>query len=118
MYVEHRYELPTGLQASLKARTPHFGFNGLGETTFYRSYSRPVRDANEQIKKLKKDGGISEDDLKKFEADIQKITDKYIKETDKEENTLSLRQEIYNEKNELVEIHHKYPVDKGHQKLN
>lgn len=42
----------------------------------------------------------------------------YIKETDKEENTLSLRQEIYNEKNELVEIHHKYPVDKGHQKLN
>lgn len=41
------------------------------------------RDANEQIKKLKKDGEISEDDLKKFEADIQKITDKYIKETDK-----------------------------------
>ena len=41
----------------------------------------------------------------------------YIKETDVTENTLSLRQEIYNEKNELVEIHHKYPVDKGHQKL-
>jgi len=41
----------------------------------------------------------------------------YIKDTDANENTLSLRQEIYNEKNELIEIHHKYPVDTGHQKL-
>ena len=49
MYVEHRYELPDGLQATLKAKTPHFGFNGLGETTFYRSYSRPLRDASDQI---------------------------------------------------------------------
>ncbi len=49
MYVEHRYELPPGLLAALKIRTPHFGFNGLGETTFYRSYSRPIRDANDRI---------------------------------------------------------------------
>ncbi len=41
----------------------------------------------------------------------------YVKETDANENTISLRQEIYNEKNELVEIHHKYPDDTGHQKL-
>ncbi len=41
------------------------------------------RDANEQIKKLKKDGEMSEDELKKFEVDIQKITDKFIVETDK-----------------------------------
>lgn len=41
----------------------------------------------------------------------------YVKETDANENTLNLRQEIYNEKNELLEIHHKYPVDTGHQKL-
>lgn len=41
------------------------------------------RDANDQIKKLKKDGEMSEDELKKFEADIQKITDKFIKEVDK-----------------------------------
>ncbi|MDD3704547.1 MAG: ribosome recycling factor [Clostridiaceae bacterium] len=41
------------------------------------------RDANEQLKKLKKDGDISEDGLKKSEDSIQKITDKFIKEVDK-----------------------------------
>lgn len=41
------------------------------------------REANENIKKLKKDGEITEDDLKKSEESIQKITDKYIKEADK-----------------------------------
>jgi len=29
----------------------------------------------------------------------------------------SLHKEIYNEKDELVEIHQKYPEDKGHQKI-
>ena len=42
---------------------------------------------------------------------------RYVKEVDKEENTLKFYQEIYNEKNELVEIHEKYPIDKGHLKL-
>jgi ribosome recycling factor len=41
------------------------------------------RDANDQLKKLKKDGKITEDELKKSEEEIQKITDKYIKEADK-----------------------------------
>lgn len=41
------------------------------------------RDANEQIKKLKKDGDLTEDGLKKSEESIQKITDKFIKEVDK-----------------------------------
>lgn len=41
------------------------------------------RDANEQIKKLKKDGKMTEDELKKSEAEIQKNTDNYIKEVDK-----------------------------------
>ena len=41
------------------------------------------RDANEHLKKLKKDGEITEDDLKKSEENIQKITDKFIKEADK-----------------------------------
>lgn len=41
------------------------------------------RDANEQLKKLKKDGKITEDELKKSEVDIQKTTDKFIKESDK-----------------------------------
>jgi len=41
------------------------------------------RDANDHLKKLKKDGEITEDEQKKSEEDIQKITDKYIKEVDK-----------------------------------
>jgi ribosome recycling factor len=41
------------------------------------------RDANEHLKKLKKDGKITEDELKKTEVDIQKTTDKFIKESDK-----------------------------------
>lgn len=41
------------------------------------------RDANEHLKKLKKDSGITEDELKKSEDDTQKITDKYVKEIDK-----------------------------------
>ena len=41
------------------------------------------RDAIEQIKKLKKDSTITEDDQKKAEEDIQKITDAAIKEIDK-----------------------------------
>lgn len=40
------------------------------------------RDAIEQIKKLKKDGEITEDDQHKGEEDMQKITDKAIKEVD------------------------------------
>ena len=41
------------------------------------------RDAMEEIKKLKKDSTITEDDQKKAEEDIQKITDAAIKEIDK-----------------------------------
>jgi len=41
------------------------------------------RDANDHLKKLKKDGDITEDELKKSEEDTQKTTDKYIKEIDK-----------------------------------
>ena len=42
---------------------------------------------------------------------------KYLKEVDNNERTLSFWQEIYNEKGILVEIHEKYPVDKGHKKI-
>jgi len=41
------------------------------------------RDANETIKKNKKDGDITEDDQKKMEEDAQKATDSYIKDIDK-----------------------------------
>jgi ribosome recycling factor len=41
------------------------------------------RDANESVKKLVKDKLASEDDQKRAEADIQKMTDKFIVEVDK-----------------------------------
>lgn len=40
------------------------------------------RDANEKIKALKKDGHISEDEMKKAEDGVQKKTDLYVKEID------------------------------------
>lgn len=40
------------------------------------------RDANEEVKKAFKDKAISEDESKKGEADIQKITDEFIKKID------------------------------------
>lgn len=43
---------------------------------------------------------------------------RYVKEVNEFEETVSFYQEIYNEKNELVELHHKYPEDKGHIKIN
>lgn len=41
------------------------------------------RDANDQLKKLEKDKAISEDELKKANDDVQKLTDKYVAEADK-----------------------------------
>ena len=41
------------------------------------------RDAIEQIKKLKKNSEITEDDQTKAEKDLQKMTDNFIKEVDK-----------------------------------
>jgi ribosome recycling factor len=41
------------------------------------------RDAMDQIKKLKKDSKITEDDVKSAETELQKVTDNAIKEADK-----------------------------------
>lgn len=41
------------------------------------------RDANEAVKKLVKDKAASEDDQKRAEADIQKVTDRHVTEIDK-----------------------------------
>ncbi len=41
------------------------------------------RDANEQLKKLLKDKQISEDDERRAQEDVQKLTDRYIAEVDK-----------------------------------
>lgn len=42
---------------------------------------------------------------------------RYWKEVDAEETTLRFWQEIYDDTGRLVEIHEKFPVDKGHQKV-
>ena len=41
------------------------------------------RDANDSLKKLEKDKTITEDEQKKAEADVQKLTDRFVSETDK-----------------------------------
>lgn len=41
------------------------------------------RDANEELKKLKKDNKISEDELFTAQDEVQKLTDQYIEKTDK-----------------------------------
>lgn len=41
----------------------------------------------------------------------------YIKEVNAQEETVSSYQEIYNSEGRLVEIHRKFPVDTGHQKV-
>jgi len=41
------------------------------------------RDANEELKALKKNNKISEDEMFSAQADVQKLTDQYIEKTDK-----------------------------------
>lgn len=42
---------------------------------------------------------------------------RYVKEVDANESTVRFWQEIYDDCGQLVEIHEKFPVDKGHQKV-
>ncbi|MCC7202258.1 MAG: hypothetical protein IT393_06345 [Nitrospirae bacterium] len=42
---------------------------------------------------------------------------RYVKEVDVMEATVRFYQEIYDEKGNLTEIHEKFPVDKGHRKI-
>ncbi len=44
-------------------------------------------------------------------------TARYIKEVNGEEKTIRFYQEIYDSDGQMVEIHLKYPVDKGHKIL-
>lgn len=41
------------------------------------------RDANDQLKAMQKEGIISEDELKRSQDDVQKMTDRFIKEVDR-----------------------------------
>ena len=42
---------------------------------------------------------------------------RYVKEVDANEVTMRFYQEIYDEMETLVEVHHKYSTDLGHQKV-
>jgi hypothetical protein len=42
---------------------------------------------------------------------------RYVKEVDDAEQTLRFFQEVYDEHRQLVEIHEKYPIDKGHTRV-
>ena len=41
------------------------------------------RDANDDLKKMEKEGELTEDELKKAQDEVQKMTDKFVKEVDK-----------------------------------
>lgn len=43
---------------------------------------------------------------------------RYVKEVDRKEITVKFHQEIYDQNGTLIEIHEKYPVDKGHRKFS
>ena len=42
---------------------------------------------------------------------------RYVKEVDSSEKTMRFYQEIYDGHGQLVEVHHKYPEDTGHQRV-
>lgn len=42
---------------------------------------------------------------------------RYVKEVDHNEVTTKFYQEIYDDNGKLVEVHFKYPEDRGHQKV-
>ncbi|MEA2039474.1 MAG: hypothetical protein U9N82_06535 [Thermodesulfobacteriota bacterium] len=42
---------------------------------------------------------------------------RYVKEVDASEFTLRFYQEIYDNSAQLVEVHEKFPVDKGHERI-
>ncbi len=42
---------------------------------------------------------------------------RYVKEVNDNEETVKFYQEVYDSKGNLIEIHEKFPVDKGHRRL-
>jgi hypothetical protein len=42
---------------------------------------------------------------------------RYVKVVDRDEETISFVQEVYNHLGKLVEVHEEFPVDTGHRKI-
>lgn len=74
-----RVPMPPMSEERRKEMTKHVRTEGEGAKVAIRNLRR---DANESVKKLVKDKLASEDDQKRAEADIQKVTDKHIAEID------------------------------------
>ncbi len=53
------------------------------------------REANDQLKKMEKNSDITQDDLKRMQEEVQKLTDKYIESIDKV---------VENKENEIMEV--------------
>ena len=75
-----RVPLPPMSEERRKEMTKDVRTEGEGAKIAVRNLRR---DANEAVKKLVKDKLASEDDQKRAEADVQKVTDKHIAEIDK-----------------------------------
>ncbi len=62
----------------------------------------------------------NKDDSRKYWFDVKGKMGwkaRYIKIVDENEITLKFYQEIYDNNGKLIEIHEKYPTDKGHRKI-
>ena len=60
------------------------------------------------------------DGARKYSKDVKGRTGwfaRYVKIVDSNEVTLEFVQEIFNERGKLIEMHEKFPVDKGHKKF-
>jgi hypothetical protein len=42
---------------------------------------------------------------------------RYVEKVDEKEVTIAFWQEIYDQQGVMIEIHEKYPIDKGHKKI-
>jgi hypothetical protein len=81
-----------------------------------------VRDKEKQRQNERKFGAWSElsDGGRRYFYEVQGRhgwSARYIKEVDASERTIKFYQEIYDDKGRLVEIHEKYPVNKGHTRV-
>lgn len=62
----------------------------------------------------------NKDGSRKYWFDIKGRTGwkaRYVKVVDENEISLKFYQEIFDNNDKLVEIHEKYPIDKGHRKI-
>lgn len=47
-FVLHRFELAPDVREAVRRLTPRFGFDGFGEATYFRTYSRPMPDGGQE----------------------------------------------------------------------